>query len=506
MKVLFVHTDYYLGADGFQKEANYAEGLASLSAVLKQEGHGVSLYHILSPVQKDEFVDRLREEHAGVIGFSSRTRFFPNLKPYLAWAREASPSAFILCGGYHASLAPDEVIEVPDLDAICVGEAEYPMMELCEKLERGEDITSIDNLWLRTEKGIVRNPVRPLIEDLDSLPFPDFDLFDYPNLSSSRINTALIMVSRGCPYSCTYCCNHQLRKLYPNRNCYNRFRSPRGAVDYINHLREKHPFIKYINFMDNILGLDRQWLKEFCALYSSEVDLPFSCRLRANLVDEEIVDELKKAGCYLTFQGVESGNQWMLNKILRRGISIEQIERSFDMLHKAGIGTLAYNIVGLPHEDLSRVLETIKLNARIKPSRISTSIFYPYPGTDLHKISYDAGYIDAGSDYYEEDVPLKQPQFSRRQVMFSLRYFNTFVGLFKFAGRLPGPFKGFMEKVLEKVFCSRLLPLRLLNAAAAARDFLVYWIKKTVSRFAPFLYTALRNLKGGYRIKKVKKV
>ncbi len=501
LKILFVHADYYWSIGTLQKEPNYAEGLASMSAVLKQEGYEVSLYHKLAPENKENFTRRLQEEDADIIGFTSRTTYYPRLKEIAGWAREACPSALIICGGYHATLVPEDIMEIPAVDAVCIGEGEYPMLELCRRLEQGEDISSINNLWVRTPGGIAINPVSPLISDLDTLPVPDFNLFDYPNLKASDTNTALVMVSRGCPFSCTYCCNHRFRNLYPDKRNYSRFRSPERAIHYLKVLLDKHSFIEYINFMDNILGLDKEWLRRFAPLYKQEIGMPFSCRVRPNLVDQETVELLKDAGCFLAFQGIEAGNPEILNKVLRRGTTVEQIENSFNLLHQAGIQTLGYNMVGLPYENLAKVLETVKLNARVKPRKRSVSSFYPYPGTELHRISKEEGFI-AEDRQYEDTVPLEQPGFPRKQVIFAQRYFDPFVLSFQLAEKLPGPLEKAADKALSGFFVTPYKPHGLLNKLALARDFILYHAKKIVGKYFPTVYLFLRNRLSGYRMKK----
>lgn len=495
LKILFIHADYYWSIGSLQKEPSYAEGLASLSAVLKNEDHEVSLYHMLEPEKKEAFCSRLKQEKADVIGFTTRTTFYPRLKDLTAWAREACPSSFIICGGYHASLLPEEIMELPAVDAVCIGEGEYPLLELCRGLENDKDISRIENLWVRTPQGVIKNTVRPLIEDLDSLPIPDFDLFDYPNLTASQTGIALVMVSRGCPYSCTYCCNHRFRSLYSNRRYYSRFRSPENAVEYLKVLLDKHPFIKQLNFMDNILGLNKEWLRRFTAQYKQDIGLPFSCRVRPNLMDEETASLLKDAGCFLTFQGVEAGNPYILNQVLHRKTSIRQIENSFYFLKKADIQALAYNMVGLPYENLSKVLETIKLNASIEPHKIMVSPFYPYPETELHRLSLEEGFIPENV-FYEDTVLLQQPDFPLEQVIFAHRYFNTFVRFYRLAKLLPKKIRGSAEKLLDYLFCTPYKPHWLLNKAAFGRDYLTYHSKKIIRTYFPSLYIFLRNLLG----------
>ena len=220
--MLLVYPDYTdRDVKGKVSGGNYSEGLASISAVLKQGGHDVGLFHLLYLHNEEDFKQQLKAKgEYDIIGFSIRTTAFPDAKQYIRWTREVYPDVFIICGGYHCTLAPDEVIAVPEVDSICIGDGEYAELELCDKMTAGEDYTGIESLWFKGEDGsVIKNPVRPLFADLDRLPIPDFDLFDYDNLESSKVNTAIVMMSRGCYFNCTYCGKSQrnvqsLRKHY----------------------------------------------------------------------------------------------------------------------------------------------------------------------------------------------------------------------------------------------------------------------------------------------------
>lgn len=250
-RMLLVYPDYTdRDVKGKVSGGNYSEGLASISAVLKQGGHQVELLHLLYLHEEAEFKEKLREKGKfDVIGFSIRTTAFPDAQLYIRWTREVWPDVFIICGSYHCTLVPGEVLAVPEVDCVCIGDGEYAELELCDKMSAGEDYTSIESLWFKNEDGsFIKNPVRPLFADLDRIPIPDFDLFDYDNLESSKVNTAIVMMSRGCFFNCTYCGNSQFRNVYPNKKIYARFRSPQNGILYLKTLLEKHPNIKFINF------------------------------------------------------------------------------------------------------------------------------------------------------------------------------------------------------------------------------------------------------------------
>lgn len=491
MKILFVYPDFPANADASPRHGFYSEGLASLSAVLKEAGHDVSLYHLTNPASEEDFKNKIASVQPGLVAFSVRTTVFPFVRDYVKWVKDAS-DAKVICGGYHPTIAPDESINLEGVDIIAVGEGEGALGELCQKIEKQEDLYHVDNLWIKKDGDIIRNPVRPLIEDLDTLPLPDFSLFDYKNLESSVIKTASVMMSRGCPYSCTYCCNHKIREVYPNPQKYARFRSPDRSIEYLKKILNDYPFIEYISFMDNILPMRRSWFYEFIELYKREIGLPFACNFRANLVKEDVVKALKDAGCFRIHFGVESGDDFVRNTILKRKISRQDMVDAFRACREQGISTLSYNMVGLPFEDIRKALETVKLNAEMKTKRVVVSIFYPYPNTDAYDMSVKEGYIEPTFDY-REDVPLTQEKFKKDAVVFVSTYFETFIKLYRLAERMPLGLGKRMERMLDSIFCSRLLPHLFLVKVARLRDRYIKKIKVILKEKSPNLYLVLRD-------------
>lgn len=492
IKITFVYPDFQETVGGTQQHGSYSEGLASLSAVLKREGYTVSLYHLTSHPSKEQYIERIRQEEPDLIGIATRTSVFPFVQDYALWSKQALPKVPVVCGSYHPTLDPEETIASQGVDIVCLGEGEEALVELCNFLSERKAIDNINNLWVKKNGKVFKNPPRPLIEDLDSLPLPDFDLFDFANLASSRIKTAVVMVSRGCPYGCTYCCNHQLKEIYPNKGKYTRFRSPQKSIVYLKTIKNKYPYIKYINFMDNILPMKRAWFDEFIDLYKKEVNLPFSCRFRASLMDYEVVKLLKEAGCYLVHFGVESGNDYIRNDVLNRKMPVDQIKQAFEACRKLGVSTLSYNMINLPYEDMPKILETIKLNAELKPNRIVDTIFYPYPHTRLWQVALDADFIKPHFDYTQEIV-LEQPTLSRKQVIFVQRYFRNFVRGYQLANKLPSFLGKPLAKVLDAIFCSRFTPYGFLVIVGNIRLKVIVGLKKFLMKYFPKVYLWLRD-------------
>jgi len=389
-------------------------GVASISAVLKQHGHDVSLHHVFREPLKEDIMRPVLRDAPDLIGFSATTNQIWYVDRWSRWIKEETHIPTI-CGGIHATIVPDEVLSLPGIDMVCRGEGEYPLLDLANCW--GGDIEHIQNLWLKRGEGIIRNELRSLIDPLDELPYADYDLFDIEQIMKDMGGEFSLMASRGCPYSCTYCCNHTLREIQKNKGRYFRVRSVDNLLNEIEHNKSKYP-IKRLNFHDDILGLNRKWTLEFCEKYAERFNLEFGCNLRADAVDEALLESLHRAGCTQVSFGVESGNEWLREKVLNRKMTNEQIIRSFETAHRLGMKAMAYNMIGLPYETPDMVRETIELNKRIAPDSAAISFFYPYPLTELWNICQQEGLIsNMKTTGYVTDSVLNLPTMTHREMV-----------------------------------------------------------------------------------------
>ncbi len=503
LHLLLVYPDF-LEADTDKKSGggSYSEGLASISAVVKAGGHKVSLMHINHFYDKEEYLKRLKEfKDVDLIGFSTRTTLFDYVTDLVGYTREVNKNVFLFAGGYHAILVPDEFMKIKGLNAVCVGEGEYPILDLMNRMSEGKNYFDLESFYFNTGKEIIKNLVRPLIEDLDELPFPDIDLFDYKNLDSTKLNQALIMLSRGCVYACTYCGNSQFRNIYPNKHKYARFRSPKKAIELIKRVLKEYPNINTLNFRDAIFNMYPKWYDEFIDLYIKEIKLPFTCNLRFDIVTEETVKKLKEAGCYVIDIGLESGDEELRRKYLQRYTTDEQMINCSNWFTKHKIKVLTYNIIGLPYEDLHKALKTVKLNAKLKSDDMVPNIFYPYPMTILEDTARKAGFLREITP--KTKVFIKQPQFPDYQVLFVVRYFKYWVKKYKWCYKKDTKFRHFMERYYDFWFTGPLTPRRTLVFFAELNKNLKGWLKRILINYFPRVYMLLRNKKHG--IKDVKK-
>ncbi len=415
MRVLFIYPDICAASGRFQ------QGIGYLSSVLKKDGHKTFLLHVKKEVSKEKLCGEVHRLNPDIIGFSTTTNQYPYVRLYSSWIK-GNFDIPIVCGGIEPTLSPDKVISDKNIDVVCVGEGEYPLLELVNRLEDGKDITDIKNLWIKVGEKLYRNLVRPLIENLDEMPFPDRDLFHYDKILKRFRYTAELITGRGCPFNCTYCCNHALRKLYQGKGIYVRRRSVENVLNEIEYIVEKHN-VKKLLFDDDTFTLHPNWIEEFCGKYAKEFNIPFSCNAFPTTLNETIVHELKKAGCDEISIGIESGNEWLRKTVLKREVTNEQIVKAFRLAHEAGIKTCSFNMVGLPYETPEMIEDTIKLNCLINPNNIQVSVFYPYPGTRLYEVCKENGWITCSRklSYFEEGTTLNLPTFTSEQITYYYR-------------------------------------------------------------------------------------
>jgi radical SAM superfamily enzyme YgiQ (UPF0313 family) len=506
LKVLFIYPDFLEATKNVRNmPGNYSEGLASLSAVLKEGGHTVRLYHLTHMPEKTEFINTVKEFGPEMIGMSIRTSALSFAAQMAVWLDEEMPEICVMAGMYHPSLAPEEVINMRGIDAVCIGEGEYVCLDFVDHYaEHGEMNQSADSFWVKDRDGTIhQNPIRPFITDLDKLPFPDLDIFDYRNLrSNTGQNTAEVIVSRGCIFSCTYCANAQLRNIYPDKTHYARFRSPENAVELLERVLEKDPKIEYFSFNDAILNVYEDWFYAFTALYKQRIKKKYVCNLRIDLLNEKMIKELAESGCYLVTIGLENGNEEYRRKYLNRVMKNEHIVEVSHLLKNAGIIVNAYNIIGLPHETLQLSLETIRLNARMHTDNVIISMFQPFPTTRLREIAEEAGFIDPNVSPHDP-VQLRMPDYIRSDILYA-RY--SFTKLMKRYRKLYETYTGeSLEKKidrLERKVLGKNHPRRFIGSVRKRTHLCTVLMKRAASHYLPSIYKALRRKRDDKAAKK----
>ncbi len=344
-----------------------------------------------------------------------------------AWQiKQLLPEAKTILGGPHPTYHP-QVLLHRGLDFICRGEGEVPVVELCARLEAGRDPWDIPGIDAKQGEHVHRNGFAQLVEDLDSIPFPDRSIYgDYATFARKN-QYPFLLSSRGCPYQCTFCYAPTLAKLTKDEGKFVRFRSVDNVIAEALQLKAEYD-VRSVEFVDDIFGMKRSWLHEFAEKWPAQVGLPFQCNLRADLVSEESIEPLVRAGCEMVAFGVESGSERMRNEVLQKTVTRAEIIEAARLLRAHGIRVVTYNIVGAPTETWEETLETLRLNQEIQPDYAQVSIMQPYPGTEIHEIAVrERQLVDSEQEFDEIEpfnygsTPLRLPH--RREVANLQKFF-----------------------------------------------------------------------------------
>jgi anaerobic magnesium-protoporphyrin IX monomethyl ester cyclase len=388
MDILFIYTNI----NGTHEET-YAIGFASIVAVTKKEGHNVQVMIVKKRDDYSKVYEKILNFNPKIVAFTAVSSQFTFIKEISEGVKKIKYEIITVCGGVHTTIFPECVLEAPHLDGVFRGESEYSFVEFLQKVDQNKPFKDTDNFCYNENGTIIVNPLKPLIEDLDALPYPDKTSYPYID-TVTQYGIAPFFFSRGCPFLCSYCCNHAIAKAYNRARNTPRYRSAESSIREIEETRLAFPMIKQISIWDDTFGIDKKWRNEFCRKYKERVGIKFDCLLRANVIDEEFISLLKETGCYHISIGIESGNEYVRNTIMNRNISNEQITNAFALAQKYGLETNAINIIGVPGETEEMIWDTIILNRKIHPTSSGVNIFYPYKGTILGDESFRKGLVN----------------------------------------------------------------------------------------------------------------
>lgn len=410
MKILFIYPNDYLSI-------GIPTGLSTLIAIVKEAGHEVSLFDYTfvktrgtgdqpevtpgllptelkiedlvrdDPIQSVEeaFEEHLASFQPDLVCLSTMTSSFDDGMALIRRFR-GSFKCKVIVGGVHATISPEDILAQDAVDLICVGEGEGLLLELCEHLEKGIDYRNIRNLGFRSQNGIQLNAPRPFF-DLEELPTPDWGSFDQRHLFRPFMGKiycgSFYVMSRGCPFRCTYCVNGPLREQLSGCGRYYRHQSPHTAVRQLSHLKAKFGATWFKFADDTIMGFQEDYLEEL-AEGLEPLDIQFGCSVRPETTTETKVALLKKMGCVAMSIGIESGNEDLRKTVLNRRMTNEQIERAMCIIREQDIRISTFNMIGLPEETRENVFETITFNKSLNVSAANVYILYPYPGTEIY--------------------------------------------------------------------------------------------------------------------------
>lgn len=433
MKVLLIYTNI----NGFHEDC-YSLGLASIVSVARRSGHETSVLIVRTKGEYSEVLAEIAKFKPEVVGFSSVSSQFSFIKEIALLVKKRFPNIITVCGGVHPTINPDCILETDFLDAIFVGEAENSFVEFLKKIEDKESYKNIENLAYVNAGKLVVNRLKPLISNLDILPYPDKERYPFAD-TLKILGYAPFFFSRGCPYLCSYCSNHAIAKRYNLSRNLPRYRSPESSIREIEETISRFS-VKTILVGDDVFGLDRRWREEFCERYKKRVKIKFFCLLRADLIHEEFIRLLKDAGCYRISIGIESGNEYIRDVVMSRKMADKKIIKAFEMLHRHKLQTNATNIIGVPGETEKMIWDTIKLNRRVNPTSSGVNIFYPYKGTRLGDYCFKMGLVN--EDLYRSfsnerrEAILDYPEYYKKRLTYYRDNWESLVYPFDFKRHL----------------------------------------------------------------------
>ena len=406
MKVLFIFPNY-------DCPLGLSIGVSYLSSTLQQEGFETSIIHINEeigyPFDMKRILNDIELINPNYICISTGENHYSDMRE-LSYRIKEKLNIPIVIGGIYATLNPESVLTMDcPFDFLIRGEGEWAIKDLMVNLQKGNAVTDIPNVWMKSNDKIIKNPMRRFINYFE-LPYMDLDNWDFEKITKLRRGWVNVSMNRGCPYRCTFC--HNLAEVKILKNEFNtrttgnkelgylRLRDIDNMIKELKYIKDKYDFVKAFSFIDDTFTYDKEYMKIFFMRYKDEIGLPFVCLTTINDVDDELLELMKSANCDLIRFGVESTTKRICNEIIKRRFSEQTLRHVFDKCNQIGLRTFSYNIIAHPTETKEEMLNTIKLNAEIKPSGIRISLGYPYKGTEYYDIAKKMGMLNDNIEYH----------------------------------------------------------------------------------------------------------
>lgn len=415
-------------------------GIRLISSILKREGFNVYLIFfkrwmnndIRLPADKEKnlLAWLLKELDVGIAGISFTSPFFKISVDIAQHIRTALPAKIIM-GGIHATVNPEECLEYCDI--VCRGEGEYAMLDAVKALTNKYNLDGIKNICYKENGRIIFNPMRPLMQDLDPLPYQDYGgndkffidgkIHNIDPLTNAR--ELRIFASRGCPFNCSYCYNSIFRKLYTKQNYY-RIKSAENVISEIEYALSKFKNIRKIKFDDDTFLFPRDWIKEFCRKYKSRIGLPFEILYNAECLDKEVLGDLKSAGLRGIQLGIQIGSKRKSEEIFNRNLPVENIRQFADVSKDLKIDVVYDVILDNPMAGLEDKKELVDfLLVLPRPFNLFIYSLTIFPGTELCELFLKKGLISpegvegkANKSFYQFRLSLSYPR-SKEELFFA---------------------------------------------------------------------------------------
>lgn len=402
-------------------------GLCYLAAVLRQEGVEVEILDALVEGLKfSGVISRIKKFNPDIIGISSNTISFNSAAFLTRTVKKIFPNKIIIIGGPHITANPDDLLKHPEFDIGVIGEGEVTFKELIKAITQGVDIKRVKGLAYTSNGKVQFTEPREFIRDLDWLPFPARDLvpiYKYrpqPN-DQKRLPKLSMISSRGCPYSCIFCDKNVFKNLY-------RSFSPQYIVKEMTHL-VKNFKAKDIAFLDSTFTPNKTRVYQIVnEIKDANLDVTWTCSVRANVLDKELLKEMKNAGCWRIRIGVESGNGDVL-KFIKKGISRYQVKKVANWAYELNLESKAFFMVGHLIDNKDTINDSISFAKSLPLKDITVQINTPMRRTKQYEIHNNYGkivtYNKSNFSYFE---PVFVPNSLTREELIKLhrKFYRTF--------------------------------------------------------------------------------
>ncbi len=324
------------------------------------------------------------DEKPDFIGITAMTTKFGSVIQTARFCRQVLPRVPIIVGGPHASTMPDLTMQVPEVDCVLRGEADETLPLLLQTLRDHGDLAAVGGLTWRRDGRVVHNPDARFVTDLDSLPIPDRGALMHPRNYSSE-DMGVLLTSRGCPYRCSYCFHMWDRRV--------RFHSVPRVIEEIRQIRKEFGTAQF-SIKDDSFTVRRRHVVDLCEAIGREpYRIGFNCTTRVNLIDDELLAVMKKAGCMQINVGIESGSEEIL-KLTDKDITHDQVRRAGRLMNKHRIFWSGYFMMGLPQETEEDIRATVRFLREVRPYYGGIGVYNPFPRTKLFDQGVQLGLLD----------------------------------------------------------------------------------------------------------------
>jgi radical SAM superfamily enzyme YgiQ (UPF0313 family) len=422
--VLFIYPD--LGGSNI----SFSPAIEILSGFLQNKNIEVHLLHLHEtlgfPLNSEKIYMEIQRIKPDLIGFTATSFQYQYSNQLAGDLKALGVHTPMVLGGIHAIISPDDLAK-SSFDGFCTGEGELALYKLVQAIIAGADYWCVDGFHFQKEGRIYKNPPGEILEDLDQLPFRNYNLIDARKLLKNRNNWLSIAFSRGCPYSCSFCINQKLKENHRQGSNKPYFRCQsvdRAMQELVHWAKEYKGEINVFNLDDDLLLLNREWFLEFGQRYRDEIYLPYGIQYaingRANLIDEEIAQVLKESGCYLLRIGFETGDEKLRNLILGKEIKDEHLYNTFSLTQKYQLRSLVFSMLGIPGEGHQTIGVTINMLQKLKPTLIRMAFFEPFIGTPLYDYCTEHGLLEGDNSWDNcfKGTTLKLEGISKEELQF----------------------------------------------------------------------------------------